>query len=202
MQWIASDSLFIWDRCCKQRIRREYPIAGPFAPVREPVRSVDVFASPSHSADNPQTAPSNGYAQFELRPVKLAVRSIAPEVRDKFEATLSKLIDPTLLQWNEEGRRSGRTDALAIEITLTDMKFVSGSKRFWIGPLAGSSHAAGTVAFIDAASGRELAHESFTDASGVWAGSGHRRRARQPHDLGTGEPDGQRHRPMRQRLLR
>jgi len=117
---------------------------------------------PSFAGGDSVAAPSNGYGQFELRPVKLAVPSIAPAVREKFQAALSKLIDPTLMRWNEEGRRNGRTDTLAIEVTLTDMKFVGGATRFWIGPLAGSSHAA---------SGRELAHESFTDASGAWAGA-------------------------------
>jgi len=126
---------------------------------------------PSYAADTPALTVPTGYGHFELRPIKVDVARIAPEVQGKFQETVSRLMEPTLARWNEDGQRSGRAGTLAIEVTLTDMKFVSGTKRFWIGPLAGSSHSAGAVAYIDVASGRELASQSFTDASGAWAGS-------------------------------
>ena len=118
-----------------------------------------------------RTQSANGFGRFELLPIEVSGTKVHPTVLGKFRDSLEQQVGPTLATWNSESRDSGRDRALGVRVTLTDMRFVTGAKRFWIGPIAGSSHAAGTVTFVDLDSGEALASESFDSASGAWAGT-------------------------------
>ena len=126
---------------------------------------------PALSDEGSAAGRNSGYGQFELLPVEASGPSIHPTVLAKFRDSFEQQVGPTLAAWNAAARDSGRSGSLGIRVTITDMRFVTTARRFWIGPLAGSSRAAGTVSLVDLDSGKILASDSFDAASGAWAGA-------------------------------
>ena len=63
------------------------------------------------------------------------------------------------------------TGTLAIEVVITEMKFVSGAKRFWAGAFAGGSRSVATASLIDVESQRVLYTEEFRQQANSTAGA-------------------------------
>jgi hypothetical protein len=117
-------------------------------------------------ADSPaeQARPLVSYERVELRDIKTLTK-VHDKVLAKLKTELKLKLDEPMARWNAEGGLPGSSGTLAIEITITDMKFVSGGKRFLIGGMAGGSRAAGLVRLIDGESGQVLASQGFHEAS-------------------------------------
>jgi hypothetical protein len=88
----------------------------------------------------------------------------------KFTSTFLHYVDAQVRRWNERERGTSGGSKLAFKVTIFDSKFVSGQRRFWSGPLSGSSHMAAKVEFIDQATGAVVARESFHQAAGAMKG--------------------------------
>ena len=112
----------------------------------------------------------SSYAQYELHDITAKVK-VHPKVMDKLTRELKLKLDGPLAQWNAAGTSPGHTGKIAIEVEVTDMKFVSGGKRFWVGGFAGASHASSTMKLIDAQSGKVLMSQNFNRVAGGMAGA-------------------------------
>jgi hypothetical protein len=123
---------------------------------------------PAH-AQAPARALSE-YAHYELRDIQAKVE-VHPKVMKKLTAELKLRIGEALARWNAEGAKPGRAGTLAVEMVITDMKFVSGGKRFWAGALAGGSHSAAEVRLVDVESGQVVETEKFEHKAGAVSGS-------------------------------
>src|SRR5688572_2300916 len=129
-----------------------------------PVYAQDPADAPD--ADSPAEPARSllSYARVELRDIK-ALTKVHDKVMAKLTTELKLKLDEPIARWNVEGGLPGNSGTLAIEVTITDMKFVSGGKRFFVGGMAGGSRAAALVRLIDAESGQILASHGFQEAS-------------------------------------
>jgi hypothetical protein len=110
------------------------------------------------------------YARFELRDV-IAKGKVPPEAMAKINAGLKlKLTDP-IERWNRAGTQPGRAGALAIEVVIIRIKYVTAEKRFWVGAFAGDSRAAGIARLVEVDSGRELHRRQFMEEAGGHKGA-------------------------------
>ena len=116
------------------------------------------------------TRPLAGYAHYELRDIQAKVE-VHPKVMKKLTTELKLRIDDALARWNAEGGKPGHAGTLAVEMVVTDMKFVSGNKRFWAGAFAGGSHSAAEVRLVDVESGKVVDTATFEHKAGSMAGS-------------------------------
>jgi hypothetical protein len=110
------------------------------------------------------------YARFELRDIT-AQAQVHPKVMTKFTTELKLRIDESLGRWNAEGDKPGHAGTLAIEVVITEMKFVSGAKRFWAGALAGGSRSVAITRLIDVDSGQVLYTQEFREQANSVAGA-------------------------------
>jgi hypothetical protein len=111
-----------------------------------------------------------GYAHYELRDITSEVK-VHPKVMAKLETELKQKLDEPMARWNAAGANPGHGGTLAIQVSIDDMKFVSGGKRFFAGGFAGDSHAAGTVTLIDKDSGKVVLTQHFVNRANGVAGA-------------------------------
>lgn len=121
-------------------------------------------------AQAPQARALSEYAQYELRDIQATVE-VHPKVMNKLTTELKLRIDDALARWNAEGAKPGHAGKLAVEMVITDMKFVSGNKRFWAGAFAGGSHSAAEVRLVDVESGQVIDSGKFEQKAGSMKGS-------------------------------
>jgi hypothetical protein len=119
----------------------------------------------------PTPPPSlNEYRHVELRPVK-SLTQVHPAVYGKFSSALAKYLESHTARWAAEDRANRTGKRLIIEVSIIDAKFISGQKRFWLGPIGGSSHSAATVEFTDADTKEVLGRSSFQQRAGAMKGT-------------------------------
>jgi hypothetical protein len=113
----------------------------------------------------------SSFASYELRDISANVK-VHERVMTKLTTELRLRLDAPLQAWNEAGAQPGHEGSLAIEVVITDMKFVSGAKRAFAGGLAGSSHCAATAKLVDVAGNQVLFTREFSEfadrSSGAW----------------------------------
>ena len=97
-------------------------------------------ALPAFAQENQARAVAD-YARYELRDIQ-AKTEVHPKVMTKLTTELKLRLDDAIARWNAAGAEPPRAGTLALELVITDRKFVSGGKRFWAGGFAGGSHAA------------------------------------------------------------
>lgn len=125
------------------------------------------------SAQNP--APDEAFAVFdriELMPLAAASDSVAEQASamDKIQTSINEKLARRIDEWNANtARENPRT--LVIEPVVTELKFVSGGKRFLAGSMAGSSAVILRARFVDKASGAEVAHPEFFSRANAMGGS-------------------------------
>jgi len=116
--------------------------------------------------------PLSAYAHYELHDITADVK-VHPKVMDKLNTELKLKLDGPMARWNQQAGQAGHAGTLAVEVSITDMKFVSGGKRFWAGGFAGDSHAAGVVRLVDKDSGKVLQSQNFINhangVAGAWS---------------------------------
>ncbi len=112
----------------------------------------------------------SSYARYELHDITADVK-VHPKVMDKLNTELKLKLDGPMTRWNQDGGQAGHTGTLAVEVSIIDMKFVSGGKRFWAGGFAGDSHAAGVVKLVDKDSGKVLHSQNFINHANGIAGA-------------------------------
>ena len=126
--------------------------------------------SPSFAQDAAEARAVSSYARFELRDITAKVE-VHPKVMDKLTTELKLRIDESIARWNTEGALPGHAGTIAIEVVVTELRFVSGAKRFWAGGFAGGSRSVARARLIDADSGQELYTEEFRHQANSVAGA-------------------------------
>lgn len=132
--------------------------------------AVGLIAALPAFAQDPAPRALSEYSRYELRDIAADVK-VHPKVMAKLTTELKLRIDDALARWNAEGAQAGRSGTLAVEVSITDMKFVSGGKRFFAGALAGGSHCAATARLVDVDTGQVAATGNFEHKASSMAGS-------------------------------
>jgi hypothetical protein len=112
----------------------------------------------------------SAYAHYELHDITADVQ-VHPKVMAKLTTELKLRLDEAVARWNHEGEAPGHDGTLAVEVVITDMKFVSGGKRVWAGGFAGNSHSSATVKLIDGGSGKLIDSRVFMRQADAVAGA-------------------------------
>ena len=127
--------------------------------------------APQELTNPPPSEPFSAFNRFELLPVRLATtQQVKPaavrKIQENIDIRLRKKID----EWNSRTVK-GPIRTLIIKPEIADMKFVSGSKRFWVGPMAGSSAIVLHVSFVDKENHRLIADPEFFARAEAWVGA-------------------------------
>ena len=127
--------------------------------------------APTSDTNPPPSEALGGFQNYEVSQVALAAdqKSESNEVAlIKVQENWDKNVGLMLDDWRAAGT-NGRT--LLIEPIVTEMKFVSGGKRFWAGAAAGSSAVLMTVNLTDKASGDVIASPQFFQRAAAYGGA-------------------------------
>lgn len=121
--------------------------------------------------DNPPPRePLSAFQHFRLQPV-IAANSEVSEQTDamaRISANARQKIGNTISHW-QNNSPGGRT--LNIEPRITELKFVSGTKRFFAGDFAGSSAVIMHLRLTDAESGKVIADPEFYQRAAAEGGT-------------------------------
>lgn len=127
--------------------------------------------APTSDTNPPPAEALGGFQNYEVSQIKLA------EGQDtnsntialvKVQENWNKNVDQMLNDWSAAGT-NGRT--LLIEPVVTEMKFVSGGKRFWTGAAGGSSAVLMHVTLTDKDSGKIIAKPQFFQRAAAYGGA-------------------------------
>lgn len=117
----------------------------------------------------------SAFNHFELTKVALAPAYVGPTANEKalakIQEDLSLRTAPVLEKWNASGIAKTPMRTLLIEPTITEIKFINGSARFWAGPLAGSSAVIIDAKISEKESGKVIATPMFFARAEAWGGS-------------------------------
>jgi hypothetical protein len=94
----------------------------------------------------------------------------------KIQENVSEKMTPLLAEWNAKGGATAPVRTLLIEPTVTDLKFINGTARFWAGPLAGASAVILRVKITEKETGKVIASPVFyaraAAQGGAWSFGG------------------------------
>lgn len=124
----------------------------------------DVIGNP------PPREPLSAFQHFQLQPVVAATGEVREQTAAMTRISLNaqQKLGSTLGGW-ENISQSGRT--LKIEPRITELKFVSGTKRFWAGDFAGSSAVIMHLRLTDADTGKVIADPEFYQRAAAEGGT-------------------------------
>ena len=110
------------------------------------------------------------FGQFELERVEVAPEFAGEGANQKAVAKIQQHLDAKLggyiNSWDQaEGRK------LVIRPKVEKIKFIGGAARFWAGAMAGASAVYMRVAFVDAATGKQIAHPEFLQVGNAMGGA-------------------------------
>lgn len=139
-----------------------------------------VKSNVTQTARNPAPAEKfSAFTRFELKPVALAAPYAGQEANEaalkKIQENADARLIPLVADWNKRAAaQPART--LVIQPTVTEIKFINGTARFWTGALAGSSIVVIETRFIEKETGRQIAKPEFYSRaaamSGAWSFGG------------------------------
>jgi uncharacterized protein YceK len=127
-------------------------------------------------AQNPAPAEKfSAFTKFEMTKVKLAPGYAGQKANEralvKLQENVSQKMDPVLKGWNANGATATPVRTLVIETVVTEMKFINGNARFWVGPMAGSSAVILQVKITEKETGRIIATPMFFSRADAWGGT-------------------------------
>jgi PBP1b-binding outer membrane lipoprotein LpoB len=104
----------------------------------------------------------SAFNRFELLPVQAATSEVSNQqaAMKKIEENTQNILGKRLQQLNSKPQ-TGQPRTLLIEPTVTELKFVSGGKRFWAGAMAGSSAVVLKAKFTEKETGKLIANPEF-----------------------------------------
>jgi hypothetical protein len=128
-----------------------------------------------NTARNP--APAEKFAdfsRFELAPIALLAPYAGQEGNEAAKKKIQENVDARLVallaSWNQVGgSKPART--LVIEPTITEIKFINGTARFWAGAMAGSSIVVLEARITEKETGRVIAKPEFYARAAAMAGA-------------------------------
>lgn len=127
--------------------------------------------APTSDTNPPPTEALGGFQNYEVSRISLAdgQNTNSNEVAlVKVQENWDKNVDQMLSEWAESGS-NGRT--LLIEPVVTEMKFVSGGKRVFLGAAGGSSAVLMSVTLTDKETGAVIAQPQFFQRAAAYGGA-------------------------------
>jgi hypothetical protein len=122
---------------------------------------------------NPSPAEKfSAFGRFELRPLQAGSTEVASQGKAmaKIEEHVQEHLGKRLAELNAKPLKApART--LVIEPTVTELKFVSGAKRFFAGALAGSSAVILKAKFTEKETGKPIANPEFYAKASAMSGA-------------------------------
>jgi hypothetical protein len=114
----------------------------------------------------------SAFNRFELIPLKAANNEVAEQKAAmlKIEENIQDRLGKRLQPLNDKAV-NGTTRTLVIEPTVTELKFVSGGKRFFAGAWAGSSAVVLKAKFTEKESGKSIATPEFYSHASAMSGA-------------------------------
>jgi hypothetical protein len=117
----------------------------------------------------------SAFNRFELAKIVLAPQYAGESANEralaKIQENLSIKMAPILEKWNANGASGSPSRTLLIVPTVTDIKFINGTARFWAGPLAGSSAVIMNARITEKETGKVIATPVFYARAEAWGGS-------------------------------
>jgi hypothetical protein len=117
----------------------------------------------------------SAFSAFELEPVTLASAYVGKGKNDKallkIQENVAARMTPLIKSWNDAGAGVSPKRTLVIRPQVTEFKFINGSARFWVGPMAGSSAVVLKATISEKESGRVLATPTFYARAEAWGGA-------------------------------
>jgi hypothetical protein len=118
----------------------------------------------------------SNFTAFEMKPITLASRYANNDTNEKalvkIQENLSLVMEPTITNWNHIGATKGGTQrTLVITPVVSEIKFIGGAARFWVGPAAGSSAVIMRATITEKETGKTIATPEFYSSAGAWSGS-------------------------------
>ncbi len=127
--------------------------------------------APTSDTNPPPSEALGGFQNYEVSQITLAESQDSEsnqvaliKVQENWDKNVGLMLD----DWGGSST-NGRT--LVIEPLITEMKFVSGSKRFWVGAAAGSSAVLMNVKLTDKATGDVVANPQFFQRAAALGGN-------------------------------
>lgn len=126
-------------------------------------------------ANNPAPeAALKTFNKFDLRDLA-GLQTGASDASRKAEAKIAQhlreQVAPIVAAWNVAAAKSGSANSLLVEPQIVELKFVGGSKRFWVGALAGSSYVILKVKMTEQPSGRVIGEPVFYQRAQAMGGA-------------------------------
>lgn len=141
----------------------------------------------THIAPSTETNPRpsetfSNFNRFELAPLQAGSTEVANQraALNKIGQNLQERLGVRVQQWNNQPA-DAPIRTLLIEPTVTEMKFVSGAKRVWLGATAGSSAVILKARISDKETGNTVATPEFYSKSSAMGGGLQLRGQRQRH---------------------
>lgn len=124
----------------------------------------------------PPSEAFQAFTSFVMEPIKLAPAyansGANQKALAKIQERLTAHLAPTLEVWNRNGASNGSPRrTLVITPVVTEIKFVSGAARFWVGAMAGSSAVIARVTVTEKETGKSVASPEFYAYANAYAGA-------------------------------
>lgn len=117
----------------------------------------------------------SAFTRFEMAKLSLVPPYAGQQANEvalkKIQENVSLKADPLLQGWNAAGAAATPARTLAITPVVTEIKFISGGKRFWAGAMAGSSAVILKATFTDKETGKVIAAPIFYARANAWGGA-------------------------------
>ncbi|AWI09005.1 hypothetical protein [Ereboglobus luteus] len=130
---------------------------------------------PAATQNPPPTEIFNQFARFEMSPVTLAPAYADSDTNKKalrkIQEHVTSLSSPILNSWNHIGTQQPVGRTLSITPVITEIKFIGGAARFWVGAMAGSSAVVMRVTFTEKETGNVVATPEFYAVGNAMAGA-------------------------------
>ncbi|MDQ6645910.1 MAG: hypothetical protein M3Y93_01590 [Pseudomonadota bacterium] len=122
------------------------------------------------SENPPPREPLSAFQHFQLQPVVAANGKVSEQTdaMARISSNTRQKLGNTISRW-ENASQSGRT--LTIEPRIMELKFVSGTKRFFAGDFAGSSAVIMHLRLTDAGTGQVIADPEFYQRAAAEGGT-------------------------------
>lgn len=127
--------------------------------------------TPKEDYNPPPTEKFSAFNRIELLPLKqVPAHQIKLAALRKIQENINLRIGKQIEKWNQKPVE-GTVRTLVIQPEIVVGKFVSGSKRFWLGPFPGSSAIILRAQFTDKQTGKVVAEPEFYARAEAWGGS-------------------------------
>jgi hypothetical protein len=117
----------------------------------------------------------SAFTHVELAKIELVAPYAGQEANEraliKIQENVSHKADPLVQGWNDAGAGVTPVRTLVITPVITEIKFIGGGTRFWVGAMAGSSAVILKVTFTEKETGKVIATPMFFARAAAMGGA-------------------------------